>query len=470
MRPLSARKILLVGLGVLIALAGVWCWAGRVEPPPQPPAAAIAVATGHDAKVGVEPAAAPDQPAAQQRQPVAVSPSIAGRLVQDGAPLAGIEVRAVSRRGLADEVDAGRAWSDREGRFVLGALEPGCFALVADGEGVPREPTPWYATVQAGQCVELGDLDVPRPGSITGRVVDAAGPRAGVSVIVRRIETADVAAIASMLEADRADQVATTDATGRYRFARLLPGPHAVIAQDSQYRDSAVPTTVVAGAEVGVADLLLQPGREVRGFVRDAEGHAIADAKVTAMRGVGIGPKRIVSSDHDGSFRLQGLGLLCELTIEAAGFDTLEARVLPDAMQPLQLVLARATAVTGTVSGHGGASTVVVVDAELDANRRMPPTSAYRVLDRPLRVAADGSFRIEGLPAASYSIIAMARGVGRSPSVPFAVPCREPLQLAIVPCRPVAVVVRDELGVPLPDVELVQADTREYESLSQAAP
>jgi hypothetical protein len=456
------RKALTLALGVLVALLLVRSWPGAVEQ--APPAATIPVVPAPDAAIGngAAPAAAPDVRPGLDRQLVAVqrrAPSIAGRVVQDGAPLTGIDVHAIARFRLNGEADAGHDRSDGDGRFVIGALEPGGYALVCDGEAVPREPP--HAFVQAGQRFELGDLEVPRSGSITGRVVDAAGPRAGVRVIVRLADTENAPA----LRAGRGDQVASTDATGRYRVAQLLPGPHAVIAQDARSRDTSTRTTVVAGDETGVADLVLQPGRELRGFVRDAGGRPVAGAKVTAGRMLDSALQRAAIADRDGAFALQGLDSLHELTVEAAGFDTLDLRSIDFAAQPLQLVLAPATAVTGTVLGCGGAETVLVVEPELDANRRMPPISAYAVLQKPLPVAADGSFRIKGLPAASYSVFATARGVGRSRPVPFAVPCREPLRLAIVPGRQVAVVVRDDLGVPLQGVELLQADTREFESI-----
>ena len=228
------RKALTLALGVcvLFALLLVRSWPGAVEQ--APPAATIPVVPAPGAAIGnaAAPAAAPDMQPALERQPVVQrkAPSIAGRVVQDGAPLTGIDVHAIARFRLNGEADAGHARSDGDGRFVIGALEPGGYALVCDGEAVPREPP--HAFVQAGQRFELGDLEVPRSGSITGRVVDTAGPRAGVRVIVRLADTEDAPALVDLLRAGRSDQVASTDATGHYRVAQLLPGPHAVIAQD----------------------------------------------------------------------------------------------------------------------------------------------------------------------------------------------------------------------------------------------
>src|SRR5262249_22771310 len=137
---IMVRKALTLALGVLVALLLVRSWPGAVEQ--APPAATTPVVPAPDAAIGngAAPAAAPDVRPGLDRQLVAVqrrAPSIAGRVVQDGAPLTGIDVHAIARFRLNGEADAGHARSDGDGRFVIGALEPGGYALVCDGEAVP---------------------------------------------------------------------------------------------------------------------------------------------------------------------------------------------------------------------------------------------------------------------------------------------------------------------------------------------
>jgi len=401
-----------------------------------------------------------------------VPPSVRGFLVQRGQPLRDCSVQVIQNCSLLNERVLRTTIVDPDGSFLADRLQPGNFAVRVTGSGVPLELEPWRITLAVDQEVDLGELEVPIPAALHGRVVDAQGqPIADTLVFRARHRGFGTQWFRRDLPVDapEADPYVRTDAAGSYRFDQLAPGEHNLLAEHPDFPEASASITLAAGAIEQIPDFVLQPGRELHGTVRDETSAPIAGASVAPhafMQGPNM--RRAATTAADGSFTLRALHQDLGLTIVAEGFDEFELRQVDWQQQPGSFVLRRQPALVGTITGQGDADVRLVIEAALGSSRS-PELAAYRLLHVPLPVDPDGGFRIVGLPAGDYTIEAAAPRVGRSPTQKISLPRSDPVTLAIVRGDAVAVTVRDDQGVPVADAELVLDERiREYPSLYQA--
>lgn len=149
---------------------------------------------------------------------------IAGRVGLDHRSrlYAGVEPDDYDLSGIRVLVDGQvRTRTDASGRFFVGSLDEGVYAVELDPEGLPIELTPQRtrltARVSAGAATRV-DFPVALQYGMAGRVVDADGrPVSGVYVELRRV---------------RGDRIAGawTDAFGLYRLDAVTPGSYALRA------------------------------------------------------------------------------------------------------------------------------------------------------------------------------------------------------------------------------------------------
>lgn len=158
-------------------------------------------------------------------------PTLRGRVVRDGVPVAGatVSTRAVPRRGRSHTADVFdlvvapctpcmQMVTGDDGRFVLSVDAAGSWRVLVSA---PREPTtlsPPREVHYGGTPVELV-IDLAPRGSIEGRVLDARGV-----AVDGRVVTASCG--------DGETVEATSDAEGRYRLEPLAPGGWQVRALD----------------------------------------------------------------------------------------------------------------------------------------------------------------------------------------------------------------------------------------------
>ena len=290
--------------------------------------------------------------------------SISGRVTTEtGAPLRRAEIRATSNGGLTRFTT-----TDTEGRYLVRDLPAGSFTVHVSKSGfVPlylgqRRPFERRTTLQlqAGTRA-LANMQLPRAGAITGRIVDRTGePVMGVRVQALRRRMVD--GLRGLQATGAAD---TTDDQGSYRVYGLPPGEYYVAATPRRAEETA--GRPVAGTILGRGTTpIYYPGTanrdEAQRITVDVSGEARADLQLSEVR----------------TSRVSGIVLQANGTPAAGAMLTLLSRDVSigngdtlDGVMPLQL--------------------------QDDAD-------------------ADGRFEIVGVPPGSFTLRAQAR---RSISVPF---------------------------------------------------
>lgn len=226
---------------------------------------------------------------------------ITGRvLMPDGTPVAGKTVvreddtpeddptDALRGRRFGPSSDDIRAVTDAEGRYVFTDVKPGKYRLVLEqresgfvmhssGSGSPEPPRGVAVTVVGSETV-TADLRIPKPGRVSGVVVEAGVPIAGIRVELNQNGPSSIFGLSG--------NSVVTDDRGRFQFNDLEPGTWSVSCRPKNAPESVVVEAVVEeGAEIAVTIKL--PGGVIEGFVRDSAGAPIVGARVVAARNGG---------------------------------------------------------------------------------------------------------------------------------------------------------------------------------------
>ena len=178
---------------------------------------------------------------------------IAGRVTDsDGRPAAGIRVTAEPSTSFSfNRFDPRSASTDADGRYELGDLDPGTYALRVGSRGWGRGSgsTGDAFGVALVEGVEVNatsmtagvDVQLSSPGRVIGVVVGRDGaPVAGATVFVRESSGRPVDAISTV----------RSGADGRFAYSRVNPGSYVVSARgDGQ-------------ASEGVAGVLVSSGKD----------------------------------------------------------------------------------------------------------------------------------------------------------------------------------------------------------------
>jgi hypothetical protein len=431
------------------ALASLWWWLTQVTPAPLAPSAPPsslepAAPASHSSRSASRDAATPTNTASDRTTAPTTLPPLAtgltGRLVQNDEGLAQATVLVHPSR--SSELVA-ETRSDAAGHFAV-EVPAGLYDLRLAGTS-PRGMVFPGARVADGEQRALGDLIVPSPASVVGRVVDEAG-----------LPLADVEVHGWWGERWR-DQKAgetvhtRTDARGRFTVADLRPGEVAVHAEHPDRHGYPQRAHVTPGGTADVGDLVLRALAPLPGFVVDAAGQPVVRAVVTP----GGGRHDALLRDHsvrtgsDGSFVLRGFGSRDSLSVEKEGLAPTVLTDLPEQPRPVRVQMARSQALVGTVVGNDGLTGVLRVSS-LPGDYRNWPWFVGEALYRAHPVAADGTFSIAHLPAGAWHVSIDVPGKGTVLPTRVDVPLTAPLELPLVPDRRIEVAVVDDAGAPVP--------------------
>jgi hypothetical protein len=207
--------------------------------------------------------------------PGAAALSLSGRVTtRAGKALAGATVSVLGLDGRG----AGRATTNREGRYQVAALPGGVYAVTA--QLAPHRPVAMLLSLSSGQAVL--DLALTGRGVLTGRVVTGLDRMVLADVPIRLVG-ADGRTAATVF----------SDADGTYRFTEVDEGEWGVAVQSPRYREATVAASVSADAET-VVDVVL-------------EGNGSVAGQVTAPGGTPVPGSRVLLLDSNGEVRASTL-------------------------------------------------------------------------------------------------------------------------------------------------------------------
>jgi RNA polymerase sigma factor (sigma-70 family) len=345
------------------------------------------------ARLTVEPAG----PA--RRQPVQLrleaGGAITGRVrFTDGAPAAGVSVSATYQAGPAVVYDSDT--TDSAGRFAIGSLGPGRYAVQAQRKAGPYNlwtscdgPEAKLVEVAANQQATAPDLVLARGGHrLAGVVLLPDGtPAAGARVVAARAAEGP-----SKPPGHRLEHAASAGPDGRFALPDVEAGPLSVWVTLAS-----LPELHRTGVESDSDDLVLKlaPAASVEGSVKGSDGKPLSGFVVSLLvpeRGYD-GGKEVARTTGEGAFRLDGLAAgSYQLRVRAPdGGNAVQAVSLGTGERKtgLQLVVREAASVTGRV--------LSVPSGKPLHGARVEVGLGSRVLEA--ESDSDGRFTLPGVPA-----------------------------------------------------------------------
>lgn len=403
-----------------------------VGPDGSPIVATPPVIDGDDPSAGLEMPprieALPSAPAEKDRTnpPPAVPGIIEGslRYAVTGSPVSGGRVGLLDHE-TGEPIRGPEGMSNAEGRFRLEPVLPGMYRVVATFKDERLRAAPASAHVDDGQLVDLGDMDVYRGVTITGRVVDieSKNPVARAEVTAWQPD-----AIAS---GDPAMQGVLSGPDGTF----VLPGPfvpgdvYLTATHDAFAAREPAARWYLDDKDVTDAEIAVHRAWPLVGRVLTPDRSAAA-ATVELI----AGSRRVccVDTDADGQFvvddALFELGLQSAASsakiyayAEARGFRGAFGEFTVDDIQrgiPRDIVLLEGGVVAGRLLGPDGAAMagLRVTTWPEDGNR-------FNNL-RDAITTADGAFRIAGLDEGPHVLEPQSPVNGLAPaarSIPFTI-------------------------------------------------
>ncbi len=341
---------------------------------------------------------------------LAAGAGVRGRVVDDlGRPIASFAVRAqpagASKEGRKS---VGDRFREESGAFELPAVPDGEWTLVAEStEKIESAPVVLVLPRDAGRAV---DLVIPRPASISGRVVDVDGTPAA---------SAEVELSQHVGEFQDTVRSATTDREGKFSLQSVPVGALSLVARRNDRASSiALEPAVQAGQELADVVLALRRGGTVEGRVLDATDGPRPDVDVHlyAMDGRGMRPARTAA---DGTFRIENVepGKVF-VSVQASdgqesgwiGADRPQKTVVVEEGRVVRVELGGATKgrilVSGTVRGAGPVAGATVRFFAMDGSQTDDGRGRTATTDE------SGRYELRVPGRGSYSVGAEARGSG----------------------------------------------------------
>lgn len=322
---------------------------------------------------------------------------------RDRVGLAGVLLRAEAEG--AEPRATSDAETDADGAFEISGLPAATYAITAQAAGFAAG----HAKAPAGG--DPIEIVLSPGGSITGRVVDAAGePLAGVSV-------------QGEAEGDDAGErgsfwITTGDAgDGRFTTNDTTPGTYALRVRASGAGEaSRTGVKVVAGRTTDVGTIALERGGVVTGTVIDADGQGIPGATVLALRDVHNrrrdDPK--AETDAAGAFEIRGVRpgkvevQVSHPAYVSGGASGVEVDPEKDPT-PVRIVLVRGGRIEGRARHRDGRPFE-------DGRIMISSPGGAGPAGEPPPLLPDGSFVAEHVPAGRAQVYLLAR-VPSHPSV-----------------------------------------------------
>jgi hypothetical protein len=382
---------------------------------------------------------------------------VSGRVLEsEGVPVPGATVRAAepSAGGRSARVQFATANSDGVYSLVL-PRRPQALAATASGYATSRRAFD-------GQRDTSLDFFLRPGGRITVRILERATgrPVSGSELMFKRSDLPYAVVHRSEAGPD-----------GRLELTGLEPGTYELWARGGVMVGRSPRLVSAIGGDAGQEIVIsLDPGAEIAGVVRDSEGHPLEGARLEAVD-IDAVPRLdgVATSGADGEFRLLGvLPGAFVLRVRKSGFLPGQIEVAVGSendRRRVAITLARASSVSGVVSGPAGPAADVVVRATLVAARTGPAPVSGPALgtsgDEAIsRTGADGTFQLLGVPPGTVQIVARGSSSGFASLGPFALQPGEhkKVALSLASCGVASGVVRSDAGAPVSGASVSAVD------------
>lgn len=460
-RPTPVGWLLLPLTFVAVLAVLWWLSPGPGVAPPMAPGTstpAAPAAARPTAPTDAAPAApAPATDLIQRTDAAPRAPQLTGRLVQNGRPLANVTLRLCTNSGHMPVATDHTLLTREDGTFATEGLAT-TFWFVAETDSVPSEwRTPSIAPLQEDH--DLGDVEPPPAMTLDVQVVDEPGnpvPQARCWA-----SRNDVYVDVGLAPADpRTPRCVHGDANGRVRLERLHPGPLHVKVDADGLAMTMKMLDLDPEQPPGLLRLRLTRGGWLEGRVFDWRDRPLPGATVRCEG-------RATTTNEEGNFVLRPFGGTEAVQFVAAGHQPEWLTGELHQGSAAHVRLKRAVVLRGIVHGGNAATAIVLAPAEFEQG--LPWPGPFELLKRPLPVAADGTFAIEGLEATNYRVHARAEGLGASASQLVKLRDDTAIELTIEPAAAIDLRVVDAEGQPVAPLELVcNQSVLEYPSLFDA--
>jgi len=280
--------------------------------------------------------------------------------------------------------------TDETGHYEIGDLEPGPLEVQASLHNGPS--TRVAREIRPGR--NRLDLKLAEGTEVSGRIVDSQGsPVPGASLTLHAV------AVEAETPMFRPPTEAISSADGSFVFQGISDGEYRLTGTRQGFARATIPGVQVAGAPVSGLELRLGPGAVIRGRLLGLDPAAASRVRVAAFSGEGTHLEGVV--DPSGSYRIQDVPP-GEWTVtahsNAPDMVTAQVEVSPGEQEVVQdLELSSGFTLIGRVL----LDRVPIPRAQViisSTNREKPGGGGHR------ETAHDGTFRMERLPAGSYSL------------------------------------------------------------------
>jgi Carboxypeptidase regulatory-like domain len=395
------------------------------------------------------------QEATQAAETKAGTAAVSGRVTLKGEPARGVMIILDGRTPFPSSTNS--AWTDENGRFRFTGMAAGRYSVhafapgYASTEDKSRSALEKSLNISEGEKVENIDFEIRRGGVIAGRITDSQGrPVIEETITLSKRNRNNLPE--NYFTYTRSNDMYLTDDRGVYRIYGLPEGRYLVSVGYAPTRgvdritssrtiyprvfypnviseSEAKAIEVSEGSEATNVDITISDPKETRdisGRVVDAgTGKPVPDLEVDIMaissdgRGMGISSGDKVQSGSDGAFRMFGVmpgkyQLLVPGREENKGYVSDELIVIDNSEADATGIELKAHKGTASISG------VVVIEGTNDpkvlaklsqinvkADVGLADQSIWgNVSSLPVKVNADGSFRISGLHAGRATISA----------------------------------------------------------------
>ncbi len=226
----------------------------------------------------------------------ASSGAVAGEVLgYDGTPVPGATVH----RAVSDVVWSGETATDGAGRFVLGGLGPGTYAIhaVRGADGGVATATVRFAGDTPFVTIRF------KKGTVRGRVLarNESGELIGVETVVRARMTEVRLGLVGLATAPRDLETASD---GSFELGNVLAGPYVLTAFNGLYGEQTVRGTLTQHGEVIEHPIVFEPAGTVEGTVYDHDGSTPVEGARVWLRHPALADYDVLT-DEAGRFRFE---------------------------------------------------------------------------------------------------------------------------------------------------------------------